>query len=106
MFDLCAEAHSDVFRIYLRGELDASTAPQFRRAIDEAVPYQPKNLELAVHGLDYLSSAGLRVLVYAQQKLGPATHIYVIGAREAVREVFMLTGFHNSVILADDYPEY
>ena len=71
--------------------------------------------ELAVHltkgeefidltNLDYLSSAGLRVLVFARQKMAESVALVLVGAGERVAETIRLTGFDQSVSFSDGIP--
>jgi anti-anti-sigma factor len=46
-----------------------------------------------------MASAGLRVLVFAKQKLGAATEIAIVGAQPQVLETLEMTGFTDSVVL-------
>lgn len=94
---------SDV-EIELSGELDASSAPQFKGIIEQAAGYSPKRLFLNMMQLTYISSAGLRVLIFAKQKMGTSTDIYVVGAREAVAQSIKLTGFDRSIFLVEEIP--
>lgn len=87
--------------IALVGELDSSTAPTFRSAIEDAVATEPQRLLLEMSGLSYLSSAGLRCLVFARQKMGENVDIVLVGTRPAVRETIEMTGFQYSVQFAD-----
>ncbi|CAA9447285.1 MAG: hypothetical protein AVDCRST_MAG66-4561 [uncultured Pseudonocardia sp.] len=83
--------------LVLTGDLDSTTAPAFRSAVEEAAAGAPITLVLEMSALRYLSSAGLRVLVFARQKMGSDTRLVVAGANDAVTETIRLTGFHNSM---------
>lgn len=89
--------------ITLSGELDASVAGEFRVKIEEAAAEKPGRLVLMLSELIYMSSAGLRTLVFAKQKMGQSVQIYVVGASEAVEEPIKQTGFHHSVIMVATY---
>ena len=102
-FTSSLEMKGDVGIIKLVGELDAASAPQFRTDIESAVGQGAKKLALDMADLSYMASAGLRALVFAKQKMGAQSDIYVIGAQESVKETLELTGFANSVIELDSY---
>ncbi len=87
----------------LSGELDASVANEFKLAVEKAAAEKPKRLVLNMKDLEFMSSAGLRVLVFAKQKMGTDVDIYVIAAQDAVRDTIEMTGFHHSVIMQDEY---
>jgi anti-anti-sigma factor len=87
----------------LFGELDASVANEFKTAVEKAAAEKAKKLVLIMKDLEFMSSAGLRVLVFAKQKMGSDVDIYVIAAQEAVRDTIEMTGFHHSVIMQDEY---
>ena len=97
------EIVDNVAKITLSGELDAAAAPAFRADVEKAAEAKVKSLVLLMSDLEYMASAGLRVLIFAKQKMGSAVDIYVIAAQEAVRETIEMTDFQQSVILQDKY---
>jgi anti-anti-sigma factor len=102
-FQLSIDELQDEARITLTGELDAAAAPQFKGAIEEVASSSPKRLVLFMDELAFLASAGLRVLIFARQKMGSDVEIYVIGSKGPVLNTLKMSGFHQSVYLQDSY---
>lgn len=90
-----------VVTIRLAGEVDSRSAHQLNELIIEAAAASPSRLVLLTEELTYLSSAGLRCLVFAHQKMGPGVEIVLVGTRPDVAETIRMTGFHRSVIMQD-----
>ena len=78
--------------IEIVGRLDTTTAPELDKTINEDIA-DVKNLVLNFKGLEYISSAGLRVLLGAQKKMQKIGTMKLINVREEVMEVFEMTGF-------------
>lgn len=78
--------------IEITGRLDTITAPALDKTINEDLG-DTKNLVLDVKGMEYISSAGLRILLAAQKKMQKIGSMKVTGVCEAVMEVFEMTGF-------------
>ena len=78
--------------IELVGRLDTTTAPALDKTINEDLG-ETKNLVLDIKGLEYISSAGLRVMLGAQKKMQKIGSMKVINVSDAVMEVFDMTGF-------------
>ena len=78
--------------IELAGRLDTTTAPALDKTINNDVE-GTKNLVLHFKSLEYISSAGLRVLLSAQKKMQKIGSMKVINVCEEVMEVFEMTGF-------------
>ena len=74
------------------GRLDTTTAPSLETTIREDIG-DTKNLILDLKGLEYISSAGLRVLLATQKKMKNVGTMKVINVCESVMEVFEITGF-------------
>jgi anti-anti-sigma factor len=85
----------------LVGDLDSKSAPTLNKLITEIAEQPVRRLVLLVNELAYLSSAGLRCLVFAHQKMGRGVDIVLVGAQPEVVETIRLTGFDRSVIMQD-----
>ena len=78
----------------LSGRLDTTTAPELEAEINSA-PDGVSHLTLGFSGLEYLSSAGLRVLLMAQKKMASLGGMVVKNVNETIMEVFQITGFSD-----------
>ncbi|NJL11461.1 MAG: STAS domain-containing protein [Calothrix sp. SM1_7_51] len=91
--------------VTVSGDLDASSAAIFKSEVEKAAESKPSKLVLMMSGLEYMASAGLRVLIFAKQKMGANVDIYVVGAQEMVLDTLEKTGFDQGVIIVDDYSQ-
>ena len=80
------------------GRLDTITAPALDKTITEDIG-ETKNLVLDVKGMEYISSAGLRVLLGAQKKMQKIGSMKVIHVCEEVMDVFEMTGFADILVI-------
>jgi anti-sigma B factor antagonist len=78
--------------IKIVGRLDTTTAPALDKTINEDVG-DAKALVLDFKELEYISSAGLRVVLNAQKKMQQIGEMKVINVSEVVMDVFEITGF-------------
>ena len=86
--------NASVTTIEIAGRLDTTTAPDFNKIINEDIT-DTDNLVLDFKKLEYISSAGLRVLLYAQKKMQKLGTLKLINVCEDVMEVFEMTGFSD-----------
>ena len=84
--------------IEIVGRLDTITAPALDKTINEDIG-DTENLVLDVKGMEYISSAGLRVLLAAQKKMQKIGSMKVINVCEEVMEVFEMTGFADILVI-------
>ena len=103
IFEAKFEMREPIALITLSGELDAATAPEFREKVEEAAGHKAKRLVLIMNDLEYMASAGLRVMIFSKQSLGPGADLYIVGAQDSVLETIEMTGFHHGVLLREDY---
>ena len=78
--------------IEVAGRLDTTTAPSLDKTINEDIK-DVKDLILDLKGLEYISSAGLRVLLSAQKKMQKIGSMKVKNVCEEVMDIFEMTGF-------------
>ena len=104
-FSAVLEVKDTTAKITLSGELDASTAPEFKEKIEEAATQDISKLVLIMNDLEYMASAGLRMLIFSKQKMGADVEIFVVGAQEMVMDTIEKTGFHHSVTVVDTYED-
>ena len=84
--------------IELTGRLDTTTAPALDKTINNDIE-GTKNLVLDFKSLEYISSAGLRVLLGAQKKMQKIGSMKVTNVCEEVMEVFEMTGFADILVI-------
>ena len=78
----------------LEGRLDTVTAPELEEQLKEVLP-EIEELTLDFAKLDYISSAGLRVLLSAQKIMTKQGEMKVTNVNETIMEIFEVTGFSD-----------
>lgn len=78
--------------IALEGRLDTTTAPELEKELNASMD-SIDQLTLDFSKLDYISSAGLRVLLSAHKVMSKKGGMKIVNANEIVSEVFDVTGF-------------
>ena len=87
--------------LYISGRLDAVTALELDKEISpELNPVTDLTVDLA--DLEYISSAGLRLLLKIQKRMDKQGAMRIRNIREGVREVLDMTGFSDFLTIADD----
>ena len=92
------EKENGVTILKVDGRLDTTTAPELEKAIN-AEGDDLKNLVLDFKGVDYISSAGLRVILTAQKKMNVQGSMELINVSEAVMDIFEMTGFADILVI-------
>lgn len=78
--------------VFIEGRLDTSTAPELESNLRDSLDGVAA-LNLDLEKLEYISSAGLRVLLAAQKIMNKQGEMKILHVSEAVREIFEITGF-------------
>ena len=80
--------------VKVTGRLDTTTAPELEASLNESYNGVTK-LVLDFASLEYLSSAGLRVLLQAQKTMNKQGEMVVKNVNETISEIFEVTGFSD-----------
>ena len=78
----------------IQGRIDTNTSPELDKAVNESID-GVTNLIFDFEKVEYMSSAGLRVLVSAQKKMNKQGTMKVINVGDAIMEIFEVTGFSD-----------
>ena len=94
MLNITKSVKNEKAVIIPEGRLDTVTAPEMESAIKEIIP-EIKELTLDFEGLEYISSAGLRVLLSAQKAMNAQGEMKLCNVNETIMEIFEVTGFSD-----------
>ena len=99
-----SEVKQGIAKITLAGEVDSASAGIFKGEVDKVAAESPKELVFLMKDLNFMSSAGLRVIIFAKQKLGADVPVYIVNPQEGIVDTLQKTGLHHSVFIVDAYP--
>lgn len=74
------------------GRVDTTTSPQLESVMEQSLD-GITNLVLDLSGLEYMSSAGLRVLLMVQKKMNTQGSMKLVNVSDDIMEIFEITGF-------------
>lgn len=83
---------TDVTTFVLQGRLDTSTSPQLEAELEKILS-DTTTLLLDMENLEYISSAGLRVILKAQKAMNTKGVMKLVHVGESIMKVFNITGF-------------
>ena len=91
MLRITKETQGNTVVLFLEGRIDTNTAPELETELKDLTDVTALILDFGK--VDYVSSAGLRVLLSAQKKIGGQGGMKLIRVGEAVMEILEITGF-------------
>ena len=104
-FSLKKERRADITVLTITGFVDAHTAPQFEKAIEEEIEAEHYRIIVDFENLEYISSAGIGVFMgfieEVQEKNGD---IKLCCLNDKIRDVFVLLGFEEFYDIVKDLP--
>ena len=92
--EIIKTGNNDELVIALKGELNTATAPQLESVITTSLN-GIKKLVFDFSKLDYISSAGLRILLVSKKVMDKQGEMIVLHPNNEVMEIFEITGFKN-----------
>ena len=78
----------------VEGKIDTITAPELEEAVKSNLPICEKMI-FDFTNVEYITSAGLRVLVYAQRELMKKGGVEITGVNDSIKNVFTVTGMYK-----------
>ena len=98
MLKITSKVEGEKASISLEGKLDTNSAHDFN---DEVMPILDtvKKLVLDFENLEYISSAGLRVLLVVIKKMNEAGSMKVINVNESVMDILDMTGISDDLVI-------
>ena len=84
--------NQDELTLIVSGRLDTQTAPELEAELDASLSGL-KELTFDMTNLEYVSSAGLRVILKAQKAMNAQGSMKLTGVNDSIMEVFDITGF-------------
>ncbi len=91
---ITTEKNGSALMLFLEGRLDTTTAPELDRELKASLE-GVTDLAIDMEKLEYLSSAGLRVLLSAQKTMNKQGTMVVKNVNETIMEIFEVTGFSD-----------
>ena len=86
----------NIITLAVEGMLDTATSSQLELEVNELFKEEKPNIVFDFASLEYISSAGLRILLAAQKQANAlGTEMKIIGANDLVKEIFEITGFSD-----------
>ncbi len=98
MLNITKNTNETELTVSLTGRLDTTTAPELEKELRDSLD-GVTTLVIDMTALDYISSAGLRVLLSAQKTMNKQGEMKVVHVGETIMEIFEVTGFSDILII-------
>ena len=83
---------NDKLTVNVQGRLDTATAPELEQSLNESME-GVNELVMDLEGLEYMSSAGLRIMLASQKAMSSKGGMKVVNVNDIIMEIFEITGF-------------
>ena len=100
MLDISKNLDGKRLTITLTGRLDTTTAPELEEQVNSSIE-NVSNLIFDISNMEYISSAGLRVLLSSQKAMNKKGDMKVVHPTDDVKEIFDVTGFSDILTIED-----
>ena len=94
MLNIDMNSEGEKLTVKIEGRLDTTTSPELESELGKSLD-GIKELEFDFSDLEYLSSAGLRVLLNAQKTMNQQGEMKLTGVSDTIKEIFEVTGFSD-----------
>jgi len=91
--------------LVLKGDVDTKTAPDLLSQLTSLELHALEQLRLNLIEVDFVSSAGLRAIVFAKQKMPHTSVLYLVGPSTEIVETITKTGLAQAVMIVQNEDE-
>ncbi len=93
----------EILKVQLNGRIDASNAESLQSELKKYIGQKITKLVFFAKDLEYISSAGLRAIIFAKQKIGVDAHVFLIQPPESIVNVIKMSGLDNFMTVQDSF---
>ncbi len=97
--------NNDIVKVEVCGRLDATNTEGLQTELKKFAGQKIAKLVFLAKDLEYISSAGLRVIIFAKQKIGVDAEIFLIAAQPAILNVIKMSGLDNFMTIQETFSE-
>ena len=88
---------NQIVTLVLQGDVDTKTAPELLDVLTTLKLKELSELKIDLAEVNFMSSAGLRALVFAKQKMNHDSIVSVVHPNDEIKDVIMKTGLSNAI---------
>jgi anti-sigma B factor antagonist len=104
--EIIEEKNNEINIFKIKGRLDSKTSPEFEEKIVESSKDGAKNMIFDFKDLEYISSAGLRVILKATKEMKRTNGVIVLcSMQDYVKEVFEIAGFDTFLSIEETFDD-
>lgn len=96
---ITVETKDSLVSIFLAGQVDTKSAPELLETLNQVGLHELEQLHIHAAELTFLSSAGLRALVFAKQKMPHESRLVLVGGSEEINTTVIRTGLGTAVTI-------
>lgn len=98
--EITINKENEKLALTVSGRVDTTTAPRLEAAVNENIEGMTE-LIFDIEKLEYISSAGLRVILVSQKRMNKQGRMVIRHANADIREIFDITGFSDIITIED-----
>jgi|LauGreSBDMM110SN_4_FD.fasta_scaffold235274_1 anti-sigma B factor antagonist len=88
---------NQIVTLVLQGDVDTKTAPELLEVLTTFKLKELSELKIDLAEVNFMSSAGLRALIFAKQKMNHDSIVSVVNSNDEIKDVIIKTGLSNAV---------
>jgi len=102
-FNASIDKDGDITRVVVSGELDHIAIHSFRKVLGQAVSDNPSKVAIVMNELSSMNNEGVRTIIFEKQKMDVDANMYLVGANEAIKQMFDRDELTEEVTILNSY---